>query len=281
MLMLNIIMNPDNNNPQSSNPNIDKLEEDLDRLTKEAAATSQPETVPPLQSQPLPQPQPLEVPSAPTENIVTPVQPIETPPAPPNVPVEGVKKGISLMTVAIALLIVAVVVAVGYIGYTKFMTPAAPAIVVPVQTQIPIEVPLPVITPQASNSAIPNTTANYTNTTLGFSLTFPDSWKDKYSAIQITPSSVEFIMKDTTEKAPIFTISTMSDIEWSEAQSKPHGEIIVRNASTQKVYIKNVALENPFTDTTQAENFTLMLGNVKSILSTFQLLSATPSATPQ
>lgn len=140
MLMLNIYMNSDNNNPQTVDPSIQKLQDDLQKITNEAAST--------IQSQP----------GSPTESIPQPTspvlpqvssQPIETPPPTPNVPVDNGKKGFSLMTVAMILLIVAVVVAVGYVAYAKFMTPAAPIVQTPVQTMIPM------ITPQATDSGVP------------------------------------------------------------------------------------------------------------------------------
>lgn len=147
-------MEPNNNNPQSGNQNLDKLEQDLEKLTKEAGATTQP--TPDVSTQPV-QPlttQPTEVSPAPVvENIVT-SQPIETPPAPPNVPVESGKKGSSLMTIAMTLLIIAVLVAVGYVAYTKFMVPNPTPTTVPVVT----EKRSPEITPQASDSAVPDLT---------------------------------------------------------------------------------------------------------------------------
>ena len=161
-------MDPNNSQPTGENQNLNKLEEDLDRLTKEAAATAQPapetpvqppaaETTAPTESQQSPQPQPLEVSSAPVESIIPPpAQLIETPPAPPNVPVQDGKKGISLMTIAMTLLIIAVFVAVGYIAYTKFIVPAPSPIqtMAPVQTVLPTEMPVVTMTPQASDSGI-------------------------------------------------------------------------------------------------------------------------------
>jgi hypothetical protein len=117
--MLNIDMNGDNNNPQSGGQNLQKLEEDLRKITNEAASTTQ--SAPVVSTQPV-QEQPTSV-SPP--QIMTPAQPIEVPPAPTSIPVDGGKKGISVMVIAIVLLIVAMVVAVGYVAYTKFMTPKA------------------------------------------------------------------------------------------------------------------------------------------------------------
>jgi hypothetical protein len=108
--MLNINMNGDNNNPQPGGQNIQKLEEDLKNLTKEAASTVQPT---------------VDVPVAPVQEQPTAAPPIEIPPAPVNIPVDNGKKGISIMAIAVALLMTAIVVVVGYVAYAKFMTPKA------------------------------------------------------------------------------------------------------------------------------------------------------------
>ena len=149
MLMLNIDMNGDNNNPQSGGQNLQKLEEDLRKITNEAASTTQ--SAPVVSTQPV-QEQPTSV-SPP--QIMTPAQPIEVPPAPTSIPVDGGKKGISVMVIAIVLLIVAMVAAVGYVAYTKFIIPTTPSVQTIVPTELPTEIPVPEITPEASGSALP------------------------------------------------------------------------------------------------------------------------------
>ncbi len=142
-------MNNDNNNPQSGAQNLQKLEEDLQNLTKEAASTVQPPVVPPAtpqQAQPTVSPPP----------VVSPVQPTLTPPAPTDIPVDSGKKGVSVMAIAIVLLVVAIVIAVGYMAYTKFMVPSAPSAPVVVPTKLPVEVPVMETLPPASDSALPD-----------------------------------------------------------------------------------------------------------------------------
>lgn len=145
-------MNDNNNNPQTEDEKLNKLEEDLKKITTEASSTVQP--VPPTVPEPILQAQPS---SSTVNPIISPVQPAINIPPTPNIPVENKKKGISMMTIAIVLLIIAVVVAVGYMVYSKLVTP----VVVPtptaasIQTVMPTEVPTPLVTPQSSSSASP------------------------------------------------------------------------------------------------------------------------------
>ena len=150
VLMLNIIMNNDNNKPQTEGQNLQKLEEDLQNITKEAAST--------VQSPPVAVPQPVVEQTTVVQQPAPSVRPVETPPASPNVPVDDGRKGVSVITIAIVLLIVAIVVAFGYMAYVKFVAPAAPSAQTAVPTELPTEVPVPEITPQASGSAMPSVT---------------------------------------------------------------------------------------------------------------------------
>jgi hypothetical protein len=177
--MLNIAMNPDNNNPQTGASNLQKLEEDLQNLTKEAASTTQPAVAAPVA--PL-QEQPVAVPPPPT---TAPFQPVEMPPVPTNIPVDNGKKGISVMTIAMVLLIIAVVVAVGYMAYTKFMVPTTPS----VQTTVPTE--LPTIIPAL------DVTANwqvFNNSEWGITFKYPSTWS------KLTNQGGEFLSIDPDTK---------------------------------------------------------------------------------
>jgi hypothetical protein len=142
-------MNDTNNNSQTG-------QQDLQKIANEGASTAQPAASvaqPPVQEMPDIVPEQIT-----PEQPVSPVQP-EIPTASPNVPVESSKKGSPVMAVAVVLLIVAIIVAVGYVAYTKFvvprMVPAATA--TPVQAVTPTEVPVPEMTPQASDSGVPST----------------------------------------------------------------------------------------------------------------------------
>lgn len=286
-------MDPNNSQPTGENPNLSKLEEDLDRLTKEAAATtqptpetpvqsSQPETVPPLQSQP------LEVPSAPAENVVTPVQPIQTPPAPPNVPVAGGKKGISLMTVAMVLLIVAVIVAVSYVVYTKFINPTTPKVVTPVQTPTPI--PVSEVTLQASTSATPDPTADWkTYTSSNFTFKYPSTWLfDSGNEISTSSPKIRLLMLnddsmynecmklDNSQNVENLIVKSYSRVPVNEACASGTDEMekwIVSSGS--KGYGPGIQYFYNAAQKKEAETF------FDEILSTFKFNSSTPSATLQ
>lgn len=111
----------------------------------------------------------------------------------------------------------------------------------------------------------------YKNTKLSFSLTLPASWSGKYTVVEGS-NNVQFLMKDATiNKALIFAITSMTDTGWADAQSTPHGTLIIRNSVTKRVFIEDIALENPFTDSTKASSFSQMTGDVNSIISSFKL----------
>ena len=142
-------MNPTDNNPQTGSQNLEKLEGDLQKLTTEVASTAKPTVevnVEPVQNQTVPPPPP-EVP----------IQPIETPMAPPDIPVDSGKKGFSVMTVAMILLVVALLVAVGYVVYAKFIAPP-PVVQTTVPTYLPTDTPLPLVTPEATSLVVPTQT---------------------------------------------------------------------------------------------------------------------------
>lgn len=270
-------MDPNNSQPTGENQNLNKLEEDLDRLTKEAAATTQPVPETPIQTpqeQPVP-PQPMEIPSPPAEPVNVPTQPIETPPAPPNVPVESGKKGMSLMTVAMTLLIIAVVVAVGYVAYTKFIAPTLSPTVVPIQTSLPTEIPMPIITPQSSPSATPDLTANwktYSNTKDGFSFKYPMTWKEATGSATTGQNSREFrIQTDKSEfiNGIVFDKAdkTFTEQSWSKQIEISSGKVVLIT------YTDNIGPGSQG-GTQDIQLFT-------QILSTFKLTDSPPSATPQ
>ena len=172
------------------------------------------------------------------------------------------KKSTPILLTIIAILFVAVLYLL-YLNINK-----TPIVSTPIPTPIIKLVPTSISEPTIVSKANLDT---YNNTALGFSLTFPESWKNKYSAVERS-NSVQFIMKGTSEKSSIFTISVMSEVDWLKAQSMPHGELIAQVENTKEVYIKNIALENPFTDITLVEKFSLMIGDVNSILSTFKFI---------
>lgn len=131
-------MNNDNNNPQTPDPNMQKLENDLQKIASEGATINQP-----IQEQKVVVQEPVS-------------QPRNVPPPPPNVPVDTGKKSFSMMTVAMIFLIVAIVVAIGYVGYVKFIAPPVPT-PSPIETQSPTIEPLPIDTSPASDSAVQTT----------------------------------------------------------------------------------------------------------------------------
>lgn len=288
MLLLNIYMDPNNNNPQSGNQNLDKLEQDLEKLTKEAGATAQatPE-VPPQPVQPLTQP--IEVPPAPVVEPTVPSQPIETPPAPPNVPVEGGKKGSSLMATAMTLLIIAVLVAVGYVAYTKFIATTPMPTTVPVETALPTEIPE--VTPQASTSAIPDLTSNWkTYQNSEFTFKYPLDWQIDGKKISSTDSAIllwsfgssdpmynECMKLDDTKIIGNLRIKTFSRIVTAEACSGGDTTTMEKwiVKTTGEGFAPGIQYIYKSTQKVEAEKF------FNQILSTFQFLSSTPSATPQ
>jgi hypothetical protein len=154
-------MDANNSQPTGGNSNLNKIEEDLQKLTKEAASTAPVAAEVPAQtSQEIPAVEPLTpVSPQPAPVSVEPVNvsttPGETPPPPPNVPVEGDKKGMPLMTIAMGILILALVVVIGYVVYVKVTTPAAPAAVQTVDTPQPTDVPVTDVTPAPDAAATP------------------------------------------------------------------------------------------------------------------------------
>ena len=109
-------MDSNNQNPQGDNSEVKKLEQDLQNLTQQAAATPR---------QPMPEEQPVqsfpqvpEVPPAISATPTTPVVPVETSAFVPESP----KKGSPLMVIAIILGIVAVLAVVVYVFGAKYFT---------------------------------------------------------------------------------------------------------------------------------------------------------------
>lgn len=136
-------MNPDNNNPQGENPNLQKLEEDLQKLSQTAQPTA-PTTSP--------------VPTVPTveEPIITPTTP------PPPLVHEVPKPGSSLSKIAMLLIVIAVLAIAAYFVGTKFLGQRSVAIPTPVVTSTP--------------TSTPDVTANwkiYRSESLGFEIKYP------------------------------------------------------------------------------------------------------------
>lgn len=180
--MLNVIMNPDNNNQQTDNQNLQKLEQDLEKLTKEAASTVQAETQNQTEVSPT---QPFQTQEGSIrqtqvqqETQTQPTQPVTIPQTPPNLPVENNTKGksFSLVTVAILLLVGAIIIVIGYVVFTKFTTPQT---VKEVSTPTPVATPTLEPTPQATESGTIESIENwktYTNTKYNYSIKYPPDW---------------------------------------------------------------------------------------------------------
>jgi hypothetical protein len=152
-------MDPSNQNPQGDNSEVKKLEQDLQNLTQQAAATTQ---------QPMPEEQPVqsfpqvpEVPPAISATPTTPVAPIETNAFVPENP----KKSSPLLIIAIILAVVALLAVVAYFFGAKYFAPQLTS----TPTPVAVLTPSPTIDPTANWKA-------YTNTTLGFSFKYPETW---------------------------------------------------------------------------------------------------------
>jgi hypothetical protein len=147
-------MDPNNQNPQGDGDAVKKLEQDLQNLTQQAAATGQtPAPVTP------PAPLTASVPEVPPVAPVIP--PTSAAPAEANVPSpEMPKKGSPLLIVAIILALVAVLAVVVYVFGAKLLAPQ------------PTPTPIAVV----ETTPTPDPTANwktYTNGKLLVSLRYP------------------------------------------------------------------------------------------------------------
>ncbi|NMC99761.1 MAG: hypothetical protein GYA62_08585 [Bacteroidales bacterium] len=158
-------MNSNNDNQQTENPVMDKLEDDLARLTNEARSTIQENQQNTSISNN--EPQPLVAQTQPASGInpvdtnvqqssqTAPANFVPNPtPVPENIPIEDNKKGGNLMSIAIILLIVAIVVAVAYVVVSNVYPKNKNSVSIPVATVTPVSIPTstPIIEEQNTGS---------------------------------------------------------------------------------------------------------------------------------
>jgi hypothetical protein len=154
--MLVLSMDPNNQNPQGDSGALNKLEQDLQNLTQQAATTPPP--VPEVQQIPVP-PQVPEIPPVVPTPSTPPVTPVDTNTFIPETP----KKGSPILIIAIILAIVALLAVVAYVFGAKYFNPK------------PTPTPVVVVTPTPT----PDVTVNwktYNNSEIGFGLKYPQEW---------------------------------------------------------------------------------------------------------
>lgn len=155
-------MDPNNPSTPTEGSNLGKLEEDLQKLTKEASSQVPPVTP----SVPSPEPAIVDTPTpAPTAGpAVVPVAPIGTEQTPP-----AEKKTSPMLIVALALMVLAILAAIAYVVGMKFFSPSAvstpaPTSVLntPAQLTPTVEpvIPTTVASPSALPSGSPNSSAS-------------------------------------------------------------------------------------------------------------------------
>ena len=151
-------MDPNNPQPQEGNPNLGKLEEDLQRLTKEASLQSpQAPILPPV---PTLVPTPIVAETLPTQEASPVVEPVMTTVS-STPPTE--KKNSPVVVVALVLMVLAILAVIAYVVGMRFFAPGTTATPVPNQslevipTEEPAELPIEtsVIDATVSSEEIP------------------------------------------------------------------------------------------------------------------------------
>ncbi len=93
-------------------------------------------------------------------------------------------------------------------------------------------------------------------------LAIPEGWQGRY-AVRVEDNSAYFdFTAGTTEPAPIFSVSALTEQEWQTIQGEPHGEAIFTYGGI--VWVYNPALENPY-DGELADAFSQMVGEAYDV----------------
>lgn len=132
---------------------------------------------------------------------------------------------------------------------------------------------------ESNTSGIQNSEGIFYKSKLGFSLTFPESWKGKY-AIEEQGKKLTVIQKHNNKTAIIFEIWTEAESKWKdltpkEEADRPVTKICINNGLAFVYYIHDT--QPPYMNADDEEKkatveFNDMLKDMKQIIGSFKII---------